>query len=59
MKLPLMAKVHRKKRIDFLIAAIGHHENGLRDCCAALIELTNPEDDLHLEIKRLLEALER
>jgi hypothetical protein len=59
MRFPLMAKLHRKKRMQILLDAIEHHEIGLRDCCAQLIELTTPDDELHLEIKRLLEALDR
>lgn len=59
MRLPLMAKLHRKKRMQVLLDAIEYHEIGLRDACAALIELTTPEDELHLEIKRLLASLDR
>lgn len=59
MRLPLMAKLHRKKRMQVLLDAIEHHEIGLRDACAALIELTSPDDELHLEIKRLLASLDR
>ena len=59
MRFPLMAKLHRKKRMQILLYAIEHHEIGLRDACAALIELTTPDDELHLEIKRLLEGLDR
>lgn len=57
-RLPLMWRIHKKKRIAYLIEALGVHETGMRDCCAQLIELTDEGDDLHVEVQRLLEALD-
>jgi hypothetical protein len=58
MKMPLMWRIHKQKRINYLIEALGVHETAMRDCCAQLIELTEPGDDLHAEVLRLLAALE-
>lgn len=58
MAIPLLSRLMRKRRMALLIDAIELHEGALRDACAALIELTDPDDDLHLEVQRLLEALD-
>jgi hypothetical protein len=58
MAMPLMWRIHKRKRIEYLVDALGIHESGMRDCIAQLIELTDPGDDLHAECLRLLAALE-
>jgi hypothetical protein len=58
MRIPLISRALRQRRINGLVDRIALYENELRDNCAQLIELTEPGDDLHVEILRLLEALD-
>ena len=58
MRVPVLSRFLRKRRVEALVDEIEVHEVRLRDLCAALIELTAPDDDLHVEILRLLEALD-
>jgi hypothetical protein len=58
MRIPLISRALRQRRIHGLVDRIALHEAVLRDYCAQLIELTEPEDDLHVEVRRLLEALD-
>jgi len=58
MAFPLLSRLLRQRRIHALVDEIEIHEARLRDLCAALMELTDPDDDLHVEIVRLLEALD-
>ena len=57
MKVLLFRGRARKKRIDALVDEIGHHERQMRNALAALIDLSNPGDDLHVECRLLLERL--
>lgn len=63
MKLPpcvrFLTRRGRKKRIDCLLDQLADQEIALRDTCAALIECTDEGDELHLEIRRFLEQLDR
>jgi hypothetical protein len=58
MRIPLISRALRQRRIHGLVDRIALHEAELRDYCAQLIDLTEPGDDLHVEIRRLLEALD-
>lgn len=58
MKLRLIGSRARKKRINALVEEVAHHERQIRNAVSALIDLTDPEDDLHVECCRLLEALD-
>ena len=58
MKMPLMWRIHKRRRVEYLVEALGVHETAMRDCIAQLIELTDAGDDLHVECLRLLEALD-
>ena len=55
----LIGRRRRKQRIEALVAQLGTLEAGIRDCCSALLELTEPGDDLAVEVERLLAALDR
>lgn len=58
MRIPLIRGRARKKRIDALVEEVAHHERQIRNALSGLIELTEPGDDLHVECRRLLEALD-
>ena len=55
---PLIGKVFRRQRIEQLTTLLGHHEDQMRGLAAQLLELTEPGDDLAVEVLRLLEALD-
>lgn len=63
MKLPpcvrFLTRRGRMKRIDVLLDVLAEQEIALRDTCAALIECTDEGDELHMEIRRFLEQLDR
>jgi hypothetical protein len=54
----LMSDRARKRRIARLIDRIEGLEAAMRNDLAALIELTEPGDDLHVEACQVLERLE-
>jgi hypothetical protein len=56
--LPLIGEATRKRRIKRLIGQLEGYETAIRDVCAQLIELSPDGDDLHVEVRRLLEALD-
>lgn len=56
--IPVMSKARRKRRMKELVEQLGGLEAEMRDLCAALVELTDPDDDLHASIARLLQALD-
>jgi hypothetical protein len=58
MRIPLISRAWRQRRVNKLVDRIALHEAEIRDYCAQLIELTEPQDDLHVEVRRLLEALD-
>lgn len=53
-----MSKRARIQRIRALVADLSSLEAEMRDVTAALVELTDPGDDLHAEVSRLLQALD-
>ena len=55
---PVIGKALRRRRINQLVDQLGDLEANMRDVCAALIELTDQNDDLHLEVLQLLKALD-
>jgi hypothetical protein len=55
---PVMGKALRKRRIRQLVEQLGGLEAEMRDVCAALVELTDHDDDLHASIARLLQSLD-
>lgn len=54
----VLSQLVRRRRLHRLIDDLELHEHAMRDLCAALMELTDPDDDLHVEVQRLLEALD-
>jgi hypothetical protein len=54
----VMSNAARKRRIDRLVLQLTGLELSMRAAAAALLELTEPDDDLHVEVVRLLQALE-
>ena len=58
MFIPVVSKARRRARITELTDAVAHHERQIRNALAGLIELTEEGDDLHVECRRLLEALD-
>lgn len=57
-RVPVIGKAIRRQRIIKLVDDLAELEGGMRDVCAALVELTDPNDDLHVEVVRLLQALD-
>ena len=57
-RVPVIGKALRRRRINQLVDHLGDLEANMRDVCAALIELTDQNDDLHLEVLQLLKALD-
>ena len=57
-RVPVIGKALRKRRINQLVSQLGDLEACMRDVCAALVELTEQNDDLHVEIVRILKALD-
>lgn len=55
---PVVGKALRKRRINALVDQAAKLENEMRDVLAALIELTEPNDDLHVEVVRIVKALD-
>ena len=58
MMIPLISLRNKRKRIRALVDEVSHHERQMRNAVAALVELTDPGDDLHVECLRLLEQLD-
>ena len=56
--LPLLGPLLRKRRAAALVEELGSLELEMRDVCAQIIEITDPGDDLHLEVIQLLTALD-
>jgi hypothetical protein len=56
--LPLIGATSRKRRIKRLIDQLEGYERAMRDICAQLIELSDEGDDLHIEVRRILECLD-
>lgn len=57
-RVPVIGKALRRRRINQLVDQLGDLEANMRDVCAALIELTDQNDDLHVEVQKLLSALD-
>ena len=57
-RIPVIGKRLRLERINALVEELSDLEGGIRDVAAALIELTDPNDDLHVEVVRLIQALD-
>lgn len=57
MKVPLISKAFRRRRINELLSQIETHETALRDRLAELLELTKPDDPIHIVCKRIFIAL--
>ncbi len=48
----------RRARLQALVLRLERLEKETRDACAAVMELTEPEDDLHVAVRLLVEALD-
>jgi hypothetical protein len=57
-RIPVIGKRLRRERINALVEELSDLEGGMRDVAAALIELTDKGDDLHVEVVRLIQALD-
>jgi hypothetical protein len=57
-RIPVIGKRLRRERINALVEELSDLEGGIRDVAAALIELTDKGDDLHVEVVRLIQALD-
>jgi hypothetical protein len=58
LNVPVVGKRLRKARINALVNQLAAHEWAMRDICAALLELTDPDDDLAVEVEHLLATLD-
>lgn len=58
LKFLLLPRRKRLSRIRILTAQLSRHEADLRDVCAAIAELTEPGDQIHIEVRRILEAFD-
>jgi hypothetical protein len=58
MRITFLTNSAKKRKINRLIAEIEGLEHLMRDHLAALVELTEHGDDLHVEALRVLEALD-
>jgi hypothetical protein len=54
----VIGKRLRKARINALVDQLAAHEWAMRDICAALLELSDPDDDLAVEVQQLLATLD-
>ncbi len=63
MRLPvpfrLLGRKSRRQRIDELLDQLAAQEEDLRNTCAALLDITDKDDELALEIARFLDQLDR
>jgi hypothetical protein len=57
-RIPVIGRALRLQRINDLVEELSELEGGMRDVCAALIDMTDPDDDLHVEVVRLIQALD-
>ena len=56
--LRLVSRRFRRQRIESLLLELQEWEVQGRDILAQLVELTEPDDDLHCECARVLELLD-
>lgn len=54
----MIGRALRLQRINDLVEELSELEGGMRDVCAALIDMTDPDDDLHVEVVRIIQALD-
>jgi uncharacterized coiled-coil DUF342 family protein len=57
-RIPVIGKALRLQRVNQLVEDLSELEAEMRDVCAALVELTDPNDDLHVEVVQLIKALD-
>lgn len=57
-RIPVIGRALRLQRINDLVEELSELEGGMRDVCAALIDMTDPDDDLHVEVVRIIQALD-
>lgn len=58
MRIPVLSRAARRRRINQLIDRLSAHESAMRGIAAALLELSDPDDDLSAEVRRLVAALD-
>lgn len=56
--IPLLGPLFRKHRAAALVDRLEFLEQEMRDVCAQIIEVTDPGEDLHVEVLQLLKALD-
>jgi hypothetical protein len=56
--IPTITRRQRAQRARRLVAQLGQLEQQMRNCCAELLEITEPGEDLAETVARLLVALE-
>lgn len=57
-KVPVVGRFWRRCRQRDLIGQLETSEQRIRDLCCQLLEVTDQGDDLAVEVRRLLEALD-
>lgn len=57
LKFFLLPRSKRLSRIRILTLELARHEEAVRNVCHAIAELTEPGDEVHTEVVRILEAL--
>ncbi|MDI9407224.1 MAG: hypothetical protein QM522_11020 [Chitinophagaceae bacterium] len=58
MQIPVVSGWARLRKVSRVIEHIGMLEEEIRNECAVLLDLVDTKDDLAVEIRRLLEALD-
>lgn len=58
MKFTLMSGRARQRRLRRLLQELEGYETAMRDRCAQILELCDPEDDVSVEVSRVLDALD-
>ncbi len=58
LNVPVVGKRIRRARINALVDQLAAHEWAMRDICAALLDLSDPDDDLAVEVRQLLATLD-
>lgn len=58
LNVPVIGKRIRRARINALVDQLAAHEWAMRDICAALLDISDPDDDLAVEVRQLLATLD-
>ncbi|MDI9407152.1 MAG: hypothetical protein QM522_10690 [Chitinophagaceae bacterium] len=58
MEIRIISRGQRQRRLVRLFREVSGYETAMRDRCAQMLELADPDDDFTATARRLLEALE-